>query len=374
MADAPEGIDIATMLAPIPGDAPAGVDLREDFSPQSIYYRLRDARAEARQAERMADANPGEETAAPPQWRTIRDLSVTALEGKTKDVELASWLTESMVRDDGLRGLAAGARLICGLAETFWENNLYPMPDEDGIATRVAPVTGLNGEGGDGTLIQPLRKLFLCQRPDGEPLLYYQYEEAEKVAGIAEAARKQARLDAGALKFEEVEAWARARHTQFAPLKRAVVEAEAAWQAMTGALDAKAGVDSPPTSRVRDLLAQIRAVIDRYAPADVEAGPDAEAAGGVAGESGGGPAVAGVVGASTRLVTREDMLRELSRIAEWFRKTEPHSPLAYTLDEAVRRGRMTWPDLLAEIVSDPTSRHAILNSLGIRPPDDTGGY
>ena len=40
----------------------------------------------------------------------------------------------------------------------------------------------------------------------------------------------------------------------------------------------------------------------------------------------------------------------------------------YTLDEAVRRGRMTLPDLLAELVADTDARNAILNSLGIRPP------
>ena len=50
MAEWPEGIDMAALLAPIAGDAPAGSDLREDFSAQSTYYRLRDARAEARAA------------------------------------------------------------------------------------------------------------------------------------------------------------------------------------------------------------------------------------------------------------------------------------------------------------------------------------
>ena len=45
-----------------------------------------------------------------------------------------------------------------------------------------------------------------------------------------------------------------------------------------------------------------------------------------------------------------------------------YSPRAYTLQEVVRRGRMTWPELIAEIVPDITYRSAILSSLGIRPP------
>ena len=32
MADLPEGFDLEALLAPIPGDAPQGIDIREDFS------------------------------------------------------------------------------------------------------------------------------------------------------------------------------------------------------------------------------------------------------------------------------------------------------------------------------------------------------
>jgi type VI secretion system protein ImpA len=67
------------------------------------------------------------------------------------------------------------------------------------------------------------------------------------------------------------------------------------------------------------------------------------------------------------LMNREDMLKELARISEYFRKTEPQSPLAYTLEEAIRRGRLSWPELLAELVSDTAVRDSILVQLGIRP-------
>lgn len=67
------------------------------------------------------------------------------------------------------------------------------------------------------------------------------------------------------------------------------------------------------------------------------------------------------------VVNREDMLKELARISEYFRKTEPQSPLAYTLEEAIRRGRLSWPELLAELVSDTAVRDSILTQLGIRP-------
>ena len=383
MGGAPEGFDLDALLAPIQGDPPVGADLRQDFSPQSFYYRLRDARAEARAAERAADGTGGDDQ-PPPQWRSVRDLAAKALHDVTKDLEIAAWYTEALVRSDGLDGLAAGARLLGGLAGQFWDNGLFPVPDEDGIPTRVAPITGLNGEGADGTLIQPLRKLALFRRPDGAPLYYYQYEDSVTVAGIAETARREARLSSGSLAFDEVETWARAAgQAHFASQRQSIAAAIAAWGEMSAVLDANAGNDGPSTSRVRDLLGEIAVVVAKYAPAmpDGAASPDEpaadgndaaqeEASGGIAPGASGGIAA----GASaSRLATRDDMLRDLARIAEWFRKTEPNSPLAYTLDDAVRRGRMSWPELLSELVGDASARNAILSSLGIRPPPDETG-
>jgi type VI secretion system protein ImpA len=373
MADAPAGIDVAALLQPIAGDAPAGVDLREDFSPQSIYYRLRDARAEARAAERAADENPDVETPPPPQWRTVRELVLAALTEKAKDLELAAWLTEALVRSDGLAGLAAGARLIAGLAEQFWDQNLFPVPDEDGIATRLAPVTGLNGEGGDGTLIQPLRKQVLFTRADGTNVPFWQYEQSAELQGIGDAERVKQRLAAGVMPFADMEAAARAAGgPRFAAIRALARAALREWMAMGEILDAKAGADGPPTSRVREMLQQILDVAGRYAPPDADEEETTEATEPGEGDGGGG-AVTGAAAPAKAVVTREDMLRELARISEFFRRTEPQSPLAYTLEEAIRRGRMTWPELLGEVVSDAGVRASILSQLGIRPTTEGGG-
>src|SRR3954447_23145951 len=153
MAEFPEGFDLAVLLAPIAGDAPAGVDLRSDASPQSLYYRLRDARADARASERAAEAAESEDSlgAPPSEWRTIRDLGIEAIAGYSKDLEIAGWLTEALLRSDGMPGFTAGVELMTGLAKDFWDD-LFPLPDEDGVATRVRPVAGLNGQSGEGML------------------------------------------------------------------------------------------------------------------------------------------------------------------------------------------------------------------------------
>jgi type VI secretion system protein ImpA len=76
-----------------------------------------------------------------------------------------------------------------------------------------------------------------------------------------------------------------------------------------------------------------------------------------------------VVAATPGSITgREQALRQLTEIAAWFRRNEPSSPIGFTLDEAVRRARLGWPELVAELVSDETARHSLLISAGIKPP------
>jgi type VI secretion system protein ImpA len=371
MDDAGQANSLADLAAPLPGDAPAGLDLRQDFSPQSLYYRLRDARAEAREIERRVDHDPAADAGVPAQWRTVRDLAARALSEQTKDLEIAAWLTEALVRLDGISGLAAGGTVIADLVTTLWDSGLHPQPDEDGIETQVAPVTGLNGQGNDGTLMQPLRKCVLFPGPDGGPVTYWQYMQSEELETITDAARRKQRLAAKVLPLADMAGAARqAGGVRLSALRSEVKGALAAWTRMGTVLEEKAGSDAPPTSRVRDLLNAILAVADTYAPPE----PDAPAEDAAAEESGadGQPAGGTTVVQAARLVTREDMLRELERIADFFRRTEPHSPLAYTLEEAVRRGRLTWPELLAEVVPDDKIRSGMLVMLGIRPAPPAG--
>ena len=357
--------DLVALLAPIPGEAPAGSDPRQDTSPQSLYYRLRDARAEARAAERAMESEEGE-SAPPPQWRAIRELAPELLAKTAKDLEIAAWLGEALLRSDGLQGLASGVRVMTGLVESFWDD-LFPLPDEDGIATRVTPVAGLNGFEGDGTLIAPLRRLVLFLRPDGAALHVWQYAQSRDLATIVDETRRQQRLAAGVLPFETVENEARLAGGQhFAALRRDAEAAAGAWRALETALEGRAGADAPPMSRVRDLLAEIGAIAERFAA------PEENAA---AAEKTIAPAEA-VAGAAApplppgRVGSREEALKALADIAQFFRRTEPLSPLAYTLEEAVRRAHLSWPQLLEEIVPDPSTRAAILTSLGIRPPSE----
>ncbi len=378
VVDFPDGFNLEALLEPIPGDAPQGLDIREDFSSQSPYNRLRDARSEARDAEKMADNGDPDAGDPTPMWRTVRDIGLKTILETAKDLEVAAWITESYVRSHGLAGLAAGAALIKGLAEQHWDG-VFPLPDDYGIETRVGPVTGLNGRDGGGSLIQPLYKVVLFDRPDGTPVTFFAYQSSEQLPSLPQE-RRDARINAGAIPWEDVEREARTNGARaLARIRDEAALALEMWEGMANVLDEKASEDPPSTSHVRDMLRQIRGVALRYAPEDdsaplpAETGAPGESAGGGGGapdSGGGGTGFGGFANTGARTASREDALKALETIAAYFRKTEPNSPLSYTLDDAIRRAKLTWAELMEEVVPDPTTRAAILSSLGIRPPPE----
>ena len=362
MPDIVDQISSDDILKELRSDQPAGRDLRLDVTPQSLYFRLRDARSEARAQERMADNDPTATDSGLRHWLTVRELATAALAQDTKDVEIAAWLTESLVRSDGLRGLALGADLLRGLIERFWARDLLPRADEDGVDGRLAAIAGLDGEGGNGALLQPLRKLVMFERNDGMPVSFWQFEQSEDVSVLGDAARKTQRLAAGVLPFPELEAEARGvGRPMLATMADAAARALVAWRGLAAALEAVAGREAPSTTRVHELLTKLQRVAARYA--GVPAAPAADAAAEPAPAAPVPPAAAPPIDAPH---DREALLTEISRIAALFRKTEPNSPISYTLDEAVRRARLGLPELLKEMMPEAAPRSALLAGLGIR--------
>jgi type VI secretion system protein ImpA len=359
-------MDLEKLLAPLDnGEQGVGTDLRGDFSAASPYQRLRDARAGARAEERARDADGDAEAPDAAGWRDVLAVGEVALSTQTKDLEVAAWMTEALVRRDGLNGLALGAQLIAGLCAGFWDA-VFPLPDEDGLEGRSSPIEGLSGSSADGTVMQPLRRLPMFRRTDGSGVGLYQWDQAEQAVTLDEE-RRNARYAAGTPELRTLEAEARMDRAFLTGRGREVLVAAAAWQQMDETLGAAFGGAAPSLRKVRALLDRLAEVIGRLGgmPGAEEEAPAAADEAAPAG--GAGPQAAGNGGGgSGGALTRESALRDLDRIAEFFRRTEPHSPLAYTLEEAVRRGRMGLAELLAEVVPDLAVRNEMLRRLGMR--------
>jgi type VI secretion system protein ImpA len=369
---------LEALLAPIPGDKPAGLDLRADANPASDYFKLKDSRFAARAKEREIDA--GAEVGELAEWRTILDLAPKLLATQTKDLEVAAWFVEALLRRHGFAGLRDGFRLLRGLVDKYWDG-LYPLPDEDGVAAKVAPLAALNGEGADGTLIQPIRKIWLTDGKEPGPFAAWHYEQAQKLSTVTDEKAKAWHGKAGTATMEQIEASRRATKPKFfVDLVDDLRICQEEFAGLTAALDKACGQDSPPTSTIRNTLESVMTIAttlgqDALAAAKAAADAASAADGAPAGDGDGKAAPGKPQAAAPGLMlgpvrNREDAFAALLQLGEFFRRTEPHSIVPYAVEELVRRGRMTLPDLLGELIKDAAQRKTFYTVAGMKPPDE----
>jgi len=302
----------------------------------------------------------------------VQDAAVQLLSTQAKDLEVASWLTEALVRLEGFAGLRDGLTLITGMVERFWDV-LFPEPDDDGLETKVGPVAGLSGSGATGTLSQPIRTLRFTNGSIARYSLWH-YEQAADFEKLTDQTRRDARIKAGVVTMEQFrQSMKETPSEEIRAVFSAIEESRVALSKMGQAFDKVAGHDAPSTSGLRDLLEQLSGAI-RFVAGDklvTAAEPAAVETPVAAVETGStdGPVAAtatSMVRRTEGFVSREEALAELTKIAVFFRKTEPHSPLSYTIDEAVRRARLSLPELLAELAQDPSHIAHILLAAGIK--------
>ena len=370
----PDTLDFAKLLAPIPGDKAVGPDLRATSGPSSPYYQVKDARSAARAAERQAES--GATDGPVPDWKAVVAAGTKALATGAKDLEIAAYLIEGLARVQGYAGLRDGFKLTRQLVEAFWDD-LYPVPDEEGVLTKVAPIAGLNGDDSEGTLLAPIRMVPLTASDTHGRLTYANYLQALATSKILDPKVKEKKIEAGAMTFEKFKAamtetpnaWVKTLHDD-------LTQCLAEFDLMGKAFDAKCGADAPPTSAVAALLTVVLDAVkdvarDKLAITQQVAAEDATpTADGKPAAKEDGDAAPGEKLPVIR--NREDALNAVLKLADYFRRIEPHSMVPATLEQAVRWGRMPLTDLLTELIGDDDTRKALFKQVGIRGADPAG--
>src|SRR5579883_3500034 len=129
------------LLTPIPGDNPAGANLRYD----PVTDKIKEARRED------LDVPQGEWKTAlkTADYSAVIKLASEAIAKRSKDLQLAVWLVDAHVRKEGFAGLAPSFQFLRDLLEQFWDS-LYPPIDEDGdMEVRAAPLEWLGNKLGE---------------------------------------------------------------------------------------------------------------------------------------------------------------------------------------------------------------------------------
>ncbi len=368
----PRVLDIDELLKPIRDDAPAGVDIREDRTPSSPYYQIKDARNAARTAERAALRSDDPDAAGSADWSPVAQLAPQLLRETSKDLEIAAWYLEALVRIHGFDGLREGFALVKGMFVQFGDQ-LFPQPDEDGVSTRVAPLTGLNGDDAEGTLLAPIGMVPLFYDRDGAPLSAWQYRSARELAGVTDPDARQSRIDAGAITVEQFESAVSASDpAELAALRLSVEGCLAEFAALSDAMSSACGVDAPPTSNIRNALQDVLDAVSFLTPGVVGAAqaptdaPEASEAAPTGSATPAAPAPAPGV-----IQDRSDAITALGKVADFYRKTEPHSPVSYSIDQALRWAQMPLHQLVSELIPDPSALAEFQLRTGMRKAGDS---
>ena len=341
----PSLLDFEALLAPISGDNPAGAWLRY----AGDYDEINSLRPKADRDAFEAGGQAG-------QWPAIEKLCSRKLREKSKDLSIASWLTEALVHQHGFAGMRDGIKLIHGLLEQYWDT-VYPLPDEGDLEVRGAPLQSLFERNAGVWLNETkLTKGDIPNDDGGDPIpVTYNLWQAIVVNRSADHTHLQGGME---------KATADSPTDYYKSVLEDLGGAEAALDELKALMAQQFGDAAPGVTAVTDALrnckGRVATVLKSRGVDDVPDVGDETSDG----TSGGGSESSGSGGGALR--TREDAARRLREVAEFFRRTEPHSPVPYLIQRAIAWSQMSFEQLLGELVKDEGSRQAINSTLGIR--------
>lgn len=362
----PALIDINTLIQPISEENAVGEDVRADLSPSSLYAEIKEARNLARAAERTSMFDGGS-IEATENWQKIAKLAPQILSTQAKDIDVACWYTEALIRKSGFQGLRDGFSLIRQLIEQYWDQGLYPLQDEDGVETRVAAISGLNGEGREGVLLAPIRSTLITDDVQPGPFSLWQYKQAVNIKRVSDTKARAEQASKAGFSMEDIEsAVEQSSSTYFGDLRDDVTECIAEYQNIRTILSEHCGPhEAPPTSQIIELLEETLSAINHIAKHKFPVAPVSDDT------SDEQPQVESGIDLPTgSLSSREEAFRQLASISDFFRRTEPHSPISYALDRAVNWGNMSLNELMTELIPDSSSRTIYSSLTGVQTNDN----
>ena len=317
----------------------------------SIFFEMRDLRHQARIIERQHEEESPDYVNLSVLWEKIKILSLEALQ-TSKDIEIAVWLSEALLRTEGFQGLAEGFRLLDTLVKQFWPD-FYPVREGEDLDTQLYSLTGLNGVKGNGSLIGPL-----CMTPidfvSNEPACYWDYKllcddeknTTEKI--IATLAYK-------------------INYACLLETQSALMEAENHYRSLSQFLDAECGIaDAPPSSAIYETFEKIAKFIKLL----IKQHPHRPTTDAIKNAEVCDTSTVSVQTASAQasrpIRSREHAFDYLQEVITYFNKNEPNSPVAVLLERAIHWGNMNFGDLLNEIIVDQQTLAFAEKIVGVR--------
>jgi type VI secretion system protein ImpA len=311
-------------------------------------------------------------------WHKIETLCIEALTTKSKDLQIAGWLTEAWISLDGVEGYTCGIQLFSGLINTFWQA-IHPKPDEDGdMESRLMIFEWMYRTFSSRLLLAPLTQSKFDETTFGLGFLKSaQYNDAsqrraEKTSKSPHASHDPSKAIGATEEFQR--SLEQTPDTYLLTQQQNIANGLQATQILKEALSTLLGANSPSFSQMLGTLREMERILkitlqtreptpplEGTEPETINSGipPEASAADLP-------PPLSGQeipVGTLT-LKSRHDAYRQLEIIAGFLDQSDPHSLAPQFLRQLVRWENQNILDIFDEIAKTPQEYDILMKVLG----------
>ena len=266
-------MDMDAILTPLEGDNPSGENLR--------YTTVYDEIQEARRADDLLEQGDWQHEVKTSDWNQVFSLCVDALTTKTKDLQIAAWLLESLTCTAGFEGVSQGLTVIAEFLDHFWET-LYPEIEDDDLDYRAGPLEFINDK-----LWLPIKEVPVTDPAQTPGFSWMKWQESRNVGfekdtlnqyGDVEDDKKKAReekIAEGKLSAEEFDAAVNASSREFyESLFDTISHCMALFTQMDNTVDEKFGREAPRLAELKTSLEDCLALATKFVKKKREENPD----------------------------------------------------------------------------------------------------
>jgi type VI secretion system protein ImpA len=328
------------LLKPITEEAPCGEDLSYEASLQELETMAR--------GKEETQFSPAE----PPDWKKLcaRCLELFA---RSKDLRIATTLALASLELDGLPGFRESLSLLKGLLERYWPTfypQLDPADDNDPlqrmniIASMAMPV----GAYGDSfRILERLRAIPLC-----DSVQMGRYSLADILRAETGASSP---ADKPELKMPQIEAAFRdSREEELGGIFRVLGDCMILVQGIDESITSTVGAaNAPDLTPLSDELAAMQSRVAPYIKKGVEQVGGGALAPGIAAPGGASQSALSLEG---EVGSREDVLKVLQKICQYYDRNEPSSPVPLMLKRAARLVEMDFMQIINDLSPDAISQ------------------
>jgi type VI secretion system protein ImpA len=333
------------LLTPIPGDNPGGVNLKRD----AIFDKIREARREEDALTQGVWQSERKVADHPFVIRTCQELIAT----KSKDLQLAVWLTESLLKKEGFSSFADGLTLCYELLDKFWEH-LYPEIEDDDVGIRATPLDYLSQKLVDFIKLAPLNREGhnFFQLSDARTLVGYEKDKTGDAKKAREKLLKEGKLAPEAFDkaFEDTP------KAFYANAEKGLDRSIAILDPLGKICEDKFGDEGPSFTKLKQTMTELRHTVHGLLETKriKEPDPVEETAGAAAGEQGAegdGASGDGASSGGTRLLAvsgpqeppeRRQAIEQAAAAAAFLRQRERSSPAPYLMMRGLRWGELRY--------------------------------